>query len=243
MRVRSLFLLLSGLQLATVAPVFAASFQASPVSVEIRAPGAVSNVTVKNEANAPLNAQIRVFRWSVVDGKEKLEPATDIVASPPMALVAANGEQVIRLVRVSKAPVQAEENYRILIDEIPDPAKRKNGQVSLALRYSIPVFIMPATAAEPQLNWSVEQSGGEKYLSVTNSGGRRVKISNLQVKDAGGASVSLGEGLNGYVLARSSMRWVLPSKAAKLVLNGPVAVTASGDTGPINAQAKQNAAQ
>ena len=243
MRVRSLILLLGGLQLTTATVGLAASFQTTPVSVEIRAPGSVSNVTIKNEADAPLRAQIRVFRWSVVDGKEKLEPATDVVASPPMAMVAALSEQVIRLVRVSKAPVSGEENYRILVDEIPDPAKRKIGHVNVALRYSIPVFVMPAAVAEPQLAWSVQQVGSERFIAVTNTGGRRVKISNLQVKDASGASVSLGEGLNGYVLARSSMRWVLPSKAAKLGLNGPVAISANGDTGPINAQAKQTAAQ
>ena len=75
------------------------------------------------------------------------------------------------------------------------------------------------------------------------NGGRRMKISGLQVKDAGGNSVSLGEGLNGYVLARSSMRWVLPAKAQKLALNGPVVVSARGDDGPFNAQASANPAR
>lgn len=241
MRVRTLFLLLSGLQLATAAPSVAASFQATPVNVEIQAPGSSANVTIKNEANAPLNAQIRVFRWSIVDGQEKLEPATELVASPPMALVAAKSDQIIRLVRVAKTPVAGEETYRIFVDEIPDPAQRKANQIGIALRYSIPVFVMPSTPSDPQLNWTVERSGGETYVAATNSGGRRMKISSLHVKDASGASISLGEGLNGYVLARSRMRWVLPTKAQKLGLNGPVVISARGDDGPINAQAMPSA--
>lgn len=243
MRFKKLLLLLSGLQLATAAPSVAASFQANPVNVEIRAPGAAGNVTLKNEADAPLNAQIRVFRWSVVDGKEKLEPANEVVASPPMANVPAKSEQVIRLVRVSKAPVATEETYRIFVDEIPDPSTRKAGQIGIALRYSIPVFVTPAAPQQSQVVWSVQQAGNETYLSATNKGGRRLKVFGLQIKDASGNSVSLGEGLNGYVLAGSSMRWVLPAKAQKLALGGPVVISARGDDGPFNAQASANAAR
>lgn len=243
MSLRRLLLLLSGLQLATAAPSVAASFQANPVNVEIHAPGAAGNVTIKNESDAPLNAQIRVFRWSVVDGKEKLEPTTDVVASPPMAHVLSKSEQIVRLVRTAKTPVAGEETFRIFIDEIPDPALRKAGQIGIALRYSIPVFVMPAAAAQPQIVWSVERAGNETYLSATNHGGRRLKVSSLQLKDASGNSVSLGDGLNGYVLAGSSMRWVLPAKAQKLALNGPVVISARGDDGPFNAQASANSAR
>ncbi len=242
MRAGSLLLLLSGLQLSTAIPSRAASFEVSPANVEMRSPEATKNITVKNEADGPLNAQIRVFRWSVVDGKEKLEPATDLVASPPMARVAAKSEQTIRLVRISKMPVVAEENYRILLDEIPDPARLKTSQISMVLRYSVPVFVMPSTPADPQVTWSVAQSGNETIVSATNSGGRRLKVSSLSLKDSRGVSVSVGEGLNGYVLARSSMRWVLPAKATKLSLSGPVAVSARGESGPINAQASSTSA-
>ena len=93
------------------------------------------------------------------------------------------------------------------------------------------------------ITWSVERNGNETYLTAVNSGGRRLKVSSLQVKDASGNSVSLGEGLNGYVLAGSSMRWVLPAKAQKLALQGPVVVSARGDDGPFNAQASANAAR
>lgn len=237
MNVRGLFFLLSGLQFAIALPSAASSFQATPVNVEIRAPGATSNVTLKNDGDAPLNMQVRVFKWSQVDGQDKLEPATDVVASPPMATVGAKSEQIVRLVRINKLPVAAEESYRVLVDEIPDPAQRKNGQIGIALRYSIPVFIMPGQSTESKLDWSVQQRDGKYYIAATNTGTRRVKVSALQVKDASGGSVVVGEGLNGYVLARSSMRWVLPAKAGKLGLNGPVVVSARGDDGPINAPA------
>ena len=237
MRATSLIILLSSLQLAMAEPSVAGTFQVTPINVELRAPGSSSTVTLKNDADAPMNVQVRVFRWSQTDGKEQLVPSTDLVASPPMATIAPRSEQSVRLVRVAKSPVAAEETYRIFVDEIPDPSKQKTGQIAVALRYSIPVFVMPSEPTQPQLAWSIRQADGTTYVSATNSGGRRMKISGLQLKDASGASVSLGEGLNGYVLARSSMRWVLPPKAPKLSLTGPVVVSARGDDGPINAQA------
>lgn len=243
MRATSLLFLLSSLQLSVVTPVFAASLQATPITVEIRAPGAVGTVTLKNEDAAAVNTQIRVFRWSQVNGEEKLEPTTDFVASPPMTIIAANGEQIVRLVRTAKTPVQAEETYRILVDEIPDPNKRKAGQIGVALRYSIPIFVMPPTATESKVQWSMQLADGKAFVSAKNEGSRRVRLSGMKLKDQAGNTVSLGEGLNGYVLARSSMRWVIPSGAQKLGLNGPVSVTARGDDGPINAQARLNAAQ
>ena len=93
MRATSLIILLSSLQLAMAAPSVAGSFQATPVNVEMRAPASTSSVTLKNDADAPMNVQVRVFRWSQTDGKEQLVPSTDLVASPPMATIAPRSEQ------------------------------------------------------------------------------------------------------------------------------------------------------
>lgn len=243
MRVPKLLLLLLGVQCGVASVGLAASYQVTPMSVEIRAPGATSSVTVKNDGDAAMNAQIRVYRWTQTNGQEKLEPTTDVVASPPMTNVLPKSEQTIRLVRTSKQPLAGEESYRIYIDEIPDPSKRKSGQVAVALRYSIPVFFVPPTPTESKVGWTIKRTGEGTIVFATNNGDRRVKLSGMKIKDQAGNVVALGEGLNGYVLARSTMRWVLPGNAAKLGLNGPVAISARGDDGLINVQAQATPAQ
>jgi fimbrial chaperone protein len=224
------------------ASAYAASLQASPMTVEIQAPGVTSMVTLKNEGADPVNAQIRVYRWSQVGGQEKLEPTTDVVASPPMATLAPKGDYLVRLVRLSKAPVAGEETYRILVDEIPDTSKQKPG-INIAMRYSIPVFIEPKQLGGAKLDWSVERRDGKLALNVVNNGDRRVRISALKVTDGSGTSVVFGQGLVGYVLARSSMQWIAPGTASKLSSTGPVTITATGDTGPIHAQATSQASR
>jgi fimbrial chaperone protein len=68
MRVRTFTALATAFLLSLSTSPRAASLQVSPVSVEVPAPGAAATITLRNEGSNPLNAQIRVFRWSQVNG-------------------------------------------------------------------------------------------------------------------------------------------------------------------------------
>lgn len=219
----------------------AASLQVAPTTVEIPMGSSASTLMLKNPGKAPLKAQIRVYRWSLAAGEEKLEPANDVVASPPMVSVKPGTDYTVRLVRLNKAPVQSEETYRVIIDEIPDPSQRAAGVVQLAFRYSIPVFFLPGANAKGQLTWSVERRNGKLVVSATNTGARRVRLADLKAVDDKGKSAVIAKGLAGYVLARSSKSWVAPN-----TLNAGASslqISAQGDLGPINAQAKSLAAR
>jgi fimbrial chaperone protein len=219
----------------------AASLQVSPVGLEIRAPGATSTVTLRNEGPAPINAQARVFRWTQVDGKERLEPTNAVVASPPIASLASRVNYTIRVVRTSREPIGKEEAYRLLLDELPNERLRKAGTVQLLLRHSVPVFFVPKEASAPKLKWSVQTQRGRVVLTVKNEGGRRVKIAKLRVKDASGKTLSFGEGLVGYALAGATMTWSRP--APRGWAGASTSITAIGDGGPINVNTNLASAQ
>lgn len=127
----------------------AASLRVAPTGLELIAPDASAVLNLSNDdAKRPINVQIRVFAWSQSGGIETLTPTTDVVASPPSTKLGPNAQYVVRVVRVSKAPVRAEESYRVIVDELPDPSRKKAGTVALALRYSVPVFF--ATPTQPR---------------------------------------------------------------------------------------------
>jgi fimbrial chaperone protein len=225
---------LSGL--ATTGPAIAGSLQVEPVLVEVRAPGGASSVTLRNQSAAPIDAQIRVFRWSQTNGEEKLEPTQDVVASPPALSLHPNTPQVVRVVRIDKGPITREESYRLIVDQLPNLTQQRNGTVNMILRHSIPVFFKPPNVSGPAISWSVAAAGGKLQISVHNKGDRRVRISALQVQDSKGTTLSLGNGLVGYALAGSTMRWSAP--LGKLTLGqGAISISAQGDTGPIHAAA------
>jgi fimbrial chaperone protein len=224
-------------------PSTAASLQVAPVSIEVPAPGAAATIKLRNEGTTVLNAQIRVFRWSQTNGEEKLEPTDDVVASPPLAALAPQTEYTVRVVRVTKRPVAGGETYRLLVDELPDPKLQRNRMVTLVLRYSIPVFFYSREAAAAKLAWAIERRDGRVYVTATNSGDRHVRISALKIKDASGATISFGDGLTGYVLGRSSMRWVAPGQAHRLGAGSSVVISAQSDYGPISATSPVQAAR
>ncbi len=47
--------------------------------------------------------------------------------------------------------MRAEESYRVLVDELPDPSRKKAGTVALVLRYSVPVFFRNPDAKAPDV--------------------------------------------------------------------------------------------
>jgi len=225
----------SVLAFAACAPAGAGSLQVEPVLVDITAPGAASTVTVRNEDTTPINAQIRVYRWSTVNGKEQLTPTDDVVASPPSVTLKPKGQYVVRIVRMSKQPVVGEESYRLLVDQLPDLSQQRNGAVNLMVRYSIPVFFGAPNKKNPTVTWSVTPNGDKVTLTARNSGDRRLRISALTLRDGGGKSLSFGSGLAGYALGQSAVSWTVPRR--DFTANGSISVTAQSDGGPVQAVA------
>jgi fimbrial chaperone protein len=217
-------------------PAKAGSLQVEPVLIDVTTAGsAASTVTLHNAGTTPINAQVRVFRWSQANGEEKLEPTDDVAASPPVLTIGPNGKNIVRIIRQTKQPVVGEESYRLLVDQLPDLSQQKNGGVNLMVRYSIPVFFGASNKKSPTLAWSVAVKGDKVTLSAHNTGDRRLRISALTIQDAGGRKISLGSGLAGYALGQSTKSWVVPGHGFSA--QGTASVSGQSDGGPIQAVA------
>ncbi len=210
----------------------ASSLTVMPIKLDISSPQVASKLTLTNGDDEAVNIQVRVFRWSTVSGVEKLDPTPDVVASPPAAKVPAGGQYVLRVVRVSKAPVIGEERYRILIDEIPDPRKAKAGTVGFSLRFSVPVFFHNKDALDAKLSWSVKQTLRGLVVTGSNAGDITARISDLKIL-SGGRVVASKSGLVGYVQGGSTADFALG--LVKGPLQGNVQIRAQSDRGAIDA--------
>jgi len=211
----------------------ASSLRVSPVGLELAGGQAAATITLRNDDTAPANVQIRVFRWTQATGEDRLEPAEDLVVSPPIAALEASSERVVRIVRISAAP-QAEESYRLIIDELPPPPGEASRRVRLLTRHSIPVFLGSGGHAAPRVAWRARVEGDTVTLVGRNTGGRRLRISNARLAGADGAPLAVHPGLLGYVLARSEMMWRLP--VMKPGDPRPARLLADTDNGPIDVQ-------
>jgi fimbrial chaperone protein len=212
----------------------AAALQVAPVSLQFPPGGKAAQMTLQNLGDTPINAQIRVFRWSQADGKEQLTPSTDVVASPPAASLAPGQNYIVRVVRVSGKPVEGEETYRLLVDELPQLSDDGRSKVNFIVRYSIPIFF-PQADTSPQLTWRAVMANDGLRMTVRNDGTRHIRLSGLKVEDPSGVTTSFGQGLVGYVLAHSTMHWTVPAKG--IAPGSALKISAQGDNGTIGAMA------
>ncbi|MDR5792349.1 molecular chaperone [Caballeronia sp. LZ008] len=194
----------------------AASLQISPVTIQLTAAENGKVINLSNGGDEPIHAQVRAFVWDQADEQDKLTPTREIVASPPIAEVAAGGQQVIRVIRASMEPLQQERAYRLLIDELPPEGATAGANVQFRFRYSVPLFISPAgEAGKPKLQWSIVERNGKPFLLVSNSGAIHAQLSAVSLKN-GGADIPISAGLLGYVLPGRVRAWALPAAASAL---------------------------
>jgi len=228
------------LALALLAPAAgAANLQISPVSLSLHAGQNAAGVALQNLGEAAVYGQVRVFQWEQKDGDDVLTPTQELVASPPLIQIAPKSSQIIRLVRRVEAPPGVEQSYRILIDEIPHNDDTPNSGVDIRLRYSVPLFALPADErGVPALAWSVYRKNGDWMLRIRNSGSQHAQIGSLTLSNAAGQPYVIAQGLFGYVLAGRLREWRLPV-AKDADLRGVLAVKATVNAKPLAASSTE----
>lgn len=213
-----------------------ASLRVSPTAANLTAPASTTTFNLRNEAQRKLNVQIRVYRWTQVNGIEQLVPTNDVVASPPMTAMVPNADYTIRVVRVSKPPVKGEESYRLVIDELPDPKAARAGTVSLVVRHVLAVFFRQAEASPPDVRWQIAHTAKGTQLVATNHGDRHLRVSEVTLGQ-NGKNIFSRKGLAGYVLGGGVKHWPLTSKIG--ASRGAISLTANSENGPYKADVAQ----
>lgn len=210
-------------------PSFAAGLGVSPTLLEFAPAEMAKGLTLRNTGTTVLRAQVRVFAWEQRDGKDVLEPSTALIASPPFLNIAPGGSQMVRIIQRSGLAPEAgfgERSFRILVDELPDPAPDDVGAhhpsgaqpgLTFLLRFSIPVFIASnSDTSAAKLNWRLQNNETGLQLVTDNNGNSRAQITDIQLMSRDGRVLYKHKGLAGYVLSGSVRRWSfgLPSDAA-----------------------------
>ncbi len=211
----------------------ASSLQVSPISVDIPAPGATSTITLSNAGADEINAQVRVFKWTQVNGVDQLVPTTEVVASPPAVKIVGNKQAVVRIVRLSKTPISSEETYRLKVDEIPKPPKPGQASVAFVVSYSLPVFFT-GTSDPAAVTWTATIKKGQLALDAVNTGGQHSKLTELRIAK-GSKSLVVAGGLAGYVLGKSTKQWLVKSAAKFVRVGDTIKIIAKSNLGPVEA--------
>ena len=228
---------LAALTVACVAgcPAGAQSLKVTPVNILMLPGQKATSLTVTNDGASDTAIQIRVYAWTQQDGDDRITPSDEVLLSPPLATIAANSSQVVRLV-VRRPPQGREGSYRILLDQIPTPSTTPG--VKIVLRMSIPIFVRPKTPATPHLRFHLERDATHLYLVAINDGLCHDIVRDLVLSTLDGRTLKTATSGLPYLLAGSRRRWAVLTQDP---LPGPsetLRVKARTDSGAIERQVR-----
>ncbi len=204
-----------------------------PVNVNMVGGERSSTITVVNHGTEPTAIQIRVYQWTQDDGTDRLIDSSAVLASPPLATIAAGGSQLIRLV-LRQAVATDEATYRIILDQIPPAALP--GVIRVALRMSIPIFVEPASKAVAQLQFHIDSSKGQDFLVAINHGRRHEVVRETVVSTSDGRTMKTASSGSPYVLAGATRRWLISGQGSLLVPGEAVRLAGRLDGGAFEQQ-------
>ena len=207
-----------------------------PVNVVMAPEQAAATLTIGNGGDHEISFQIRAFTWQQDRaGDSQLARTNELLVSPPLGTIAPGATQIARLV-LSRAPQDRELSYRILIDELPPPARE--GVVHVALRFSIPVFAEPAGIAAPHVQWRIATQGSQAWLVASNDGARHQSVHDIVLRSADGRTLQLKSDTPPYVLAGGEHRWSIQPGGSSFASGTVLRLTALGDGAAIDQQVR-----
>lgn len=190
---------LVALALAAPAPLGAASFTVLPTRILLETPRRTGSLTVRNEGDEPVLVQVETLGWPRATPAIETEPTRELLAVPPIFPLPPGGEQTVR-VGLRREPVGPRElTYRLLLSEIPTPEDDRAGGVRFSLRFSIPVFVRPPSAA-PVLAPELERAAGGWRLVLRNAGDAHTRLFDVRLLRGDGHEIPV-QGDPGYLLA------------------------------------------
>jgi len=221
--------------LAAAGAARAQSLRVMPVNIQLAPGQSATTLTVINEGSTATAIQVRAYAWNQSDGTDQLTDTDELLASPPLASIAPEETQVVRLV-LRRTPKGREATYRILLDQIP--AAAAPGMVQIVMRMSIPVFAEPATRAVPHVQFHIERDAGQAYLVAVNDGLRHEAIRGVVLSASDGSTLKNDSGASPYVLAGATRRWPIDAQAHLPPTGEFLHMKAHADAGALDQQVR-----
>lgn len=150
---------------------FAGGLEVSPVLVELGKPSLSSVINVKNDGDELKRYQLEMMSWGEApSGQMELSPTKDVVFFPQLLTLKPGESRNVR-VGVTQPAGAKERTYRLFVTELPGlkpPGSER--QVQVLTRVGIPIFIVPAQAANRVELTPLSVKKGNATFGLANSG-------------------------------------------------------------------------
>jgi fimbrial chaperone protein len=210
----------------------ASSFNIAPIRVEMDRGHQTSVVTLHNEGDGPVTVQVQSVAWSQDEGGDRYEATRDLLVTPPVFVVPAKGDQIVRIARRATIDSPREQAYRLFFQEVPDAAPQNFNGLKIALRIGVPVFVAAPTSAPNDLSWRASWlADGSLRVEATNRGLAHVQITDFAI-ESGISAVVARIGGSRYLLAGTQASWTV-SAPAEVDHAAPLRIRGYSDRGDL----------
>jgi len=218
-------------------PAAASSFTVSPIQIDLGAGHRTAVVTVHSDQDESMLLQAQVLAWSQPGGVDALVDTSEVLVTPAVFTLAAHGQQVVRIALRTDPDRVLERDFRLIVQEVPGAVQPNFTGLNIALRMSLPVFVLPAGKVAPAVAFSADWDAVSHQLSVvaTNSGSAHIQFRGLEARlDANTEGSGWRDPVLKYVLPGSRMTWHWDVPAGT-VLPPQLYIQADSDQGPLSA--------
>lgn len=213
---------------------YAGPFSVSPVRVHMAARERATALTIANEGDTELVIQADIYQWKQKpDGQDDLQLSEDMILSPPILKLQPRSRQILRLARLSPAPLGEQQTYRLLVREIPE-ARAVEGEVSvqIAVGFSLPIFISPPGAKRDLLCTAERGETNSIRALCENQGNAYAQPVDFVLKSSDGTKLAALES-GGYVLPGIRRGFELSVSTSDRIPAGAARLTVRQDTGTV----------
>ena len=153
--------------------------------------------------------QAKPYAWTQ-NGKDARDDTRELIVNPPIFKLAAGSQQLVRVASRGAPPRDVERAYRVVFSEVPVASSTPAAGFRISIAMDIPMFVEPMVRGAPQVTWRLEQVGDRSRLVAENSGGRHLRLRDVQVLDGAHLVDTVARIV---VLAKSSFVIDLPETA------------------------------
>ena len=211
-------------------PAWAGSFKINPVHINLPRDRQAASLTITNSDASPVSIRVVALAWTQVKGVDVHTPTNNVIASPPIFTIPAGKTQLVRIGLKKRDDVGA---YRVIFEEIPQQLQI-DGQIQVALRLDLPLYVLPARGGKADVRWRAwRDEAGELVIEGSNAGSLHAQVVGLTAQ-SGANDNELSQQM-GVVLPNSTRIWKI-GKGPDLKLGAPFILKARGPAGETQTQ-------
>ncbi len=159
----------------------AGDFRVLPIKLVFDKNAKTGIITIINEGKEKLHLQMKAFEWTQ-DGeaRDRYTETDDLIFFPKIMNIGPQEERILR-VGIKSPAVDKERTYRLFIEEIPVKKAAQGVQVTIAIRFGVPIFVKPPEEVLKGEIVRADIENGVLKVRVRNSGNVHFIIQSIDI--------------------------------------------------------------